>query len=52
MAIEKKFPASPTEDDLLKEMDRKGVADLKAKLLDWLRNFTPSMLVSTDVIEI
>lgn len=63
MAIEKKFPHSPSEviylaisylqkwSILLKEGDRRCVEQVEKKILAWLKNFTPTSLISTDVIE-
>ena len=65
MAIEKNFPKTPTDviyvalslmqkwSILFKQEDKRRVLQVKESLLaGWLKVFTPSALVSTDVCEL
>jgi hypothetical protein len=64
MAIEKSFPKLPSDvlyaalsllqrwTTLLKEKDSTRILQLKDAVVYWLRNFSPSLIVPTDVYEI
>jgi hypothetical protein len=64
MAIEKCYPKAPANilydtlsllqrwSSLLKEIDKKKVDQANVVLLRWLRNFEPSLVMPTDIVEI
>jgi hypothetical protein len=64
MAIEHKFPKAPPDiiyatlsflqkwSLLLEEEDRQRFLHVKNEILRWMKNFRPSVLMSTDICEI
>lgn len=64
MMIEKRFPREPSDVlyaalslvqrwlILLKESDRRRMAQVKDSVIYWMRSFKPSLMMSTDVFEI
>jgi len=64
MAIENKFPKAPSDiiyvalsflqkwSVLLKEEGRQRILQVEDEILRWMKNFRPSVLMSTDICEI
>lgn len=64
MAIEHKFLKNPSDiiyaallfmkkwTIFLKDEDHLGIKQLKKDIMRWMGNFKPTMLISTDVVEI